>query len=46
MLKKIAVWAVAIVIVVWIISAPAKAGATVHSWITSILDFFSHLANG
>ena len=45
-MKKIAGWVAVILIVVWIISNPAKAGASVHSWITSIVDFFSHLANG
>jgi hypothetical protein len=35
---------VAILIVVWIVSNPASAGDTVHSWITGILTFFHHLA--
>jgi hypothetical protein len=35
---------VAVLIVVWIVSNPAAAGDTVHSWITGILTFFHHLA--
>jgi hypothetical protein len=35
---------VAVLIIVWIVSNPASAGNTVHSWITGILTFFHHLA--
>src|SRR5271165_3992643 len=35
---------VAIGIIVWIVSNPAAAGDTVHSWITGIVTFFHHLA--
>jgi hypothetical protein len=35
---------VAILIIVWIVSNPASAGNTVHSWITGVLTFFHHLA--
>ncbi len=34
---------VAILIIVWIVSNPAAAGNTVHSWITGIITFFHHL---
>lgn len=46
MITKILTWVVIIVIIVWIISDPAKAGADVHNWVTDIVSFFSHLANG
>jgi hypothetical protein len=35
---------VAVLIIVWIVSNPASAGNTVHSWITGIITFFHHLA--
>jgi len=35
---------VAVLIVVWIVSDPAAAGNTVHSWITGIITFFRHMA--
>jgi hypothetical protein len=35
---------VAVLIIVWIVSNPAAAGDTVHSWITGLLTFFRHLA--
>jgi hypothetical protein len=32
-----------IVVVVWIVSNPAIAGDTVHSWVTGLITFFQHL---
>jgi len=43
---KVIGWVILILVIVWIISDPAKAGAEVHSWITGVVSFFSHLANG
>jgi len=43
---KVVGWAILILIIVWIISNPSHAGAEVHSWITGVVSFFSHLANG
>jgi hypothetical protein len=44
MLQRILGIIVAVLIIVWIISNPAAAGDTVHSWITGVLTFFRHLA--
>jgi hypothetical protein len=44
LLKTIISVIVAILIIVWIVSNPAGAGDTVHSWITGIFTFFHHLA--
>ena len=46
MITKILTWVAIIVVVVWIVSNPAKAGTDVHNWITSIVSFFTSLANG
>lgn len=46
LVAKIIGWIVIILIVVWILSNPAGAGSTVHSWITGIISFFQHLASG
>lgn len=46
MITKILTWAAVILVVVWIISSPAKAGADVHNWITNLVTFFQSLANG
>jgi hypothetical protein len=35
---------VGVLIIVWIVSNPAAAGDTVHSWITGLFTFFRHLA--
>ncbi len=44
MLQRILGIIVAVLIIVWIVSDPAAAGNTVHSWINGILTFFRHLA--
>ena len=44
LLARIIGIAVAVLVIVWIISDPASAGNTVHSWITGIITFFHHLA--
>jgi hypothetical protein len=36
--------AVVILVIVWIVSDPASAGDTVHSWISGIITFFHHIA--
>ena len=46
MVTKIIGWAVVILIVIWIVSDPAAAGASVHGWIDDIISFFTHLARG
>lgn len=46
MITKILTWAAIILVVVWIISNPSKAGTDVHNWITNIVTFFTSLANG
>ncbi len=46
MLAKLTGWIVGILVVVWIVSAPAGAGNDVHQWISGILSFFQHLAQG
>lgn len=46
MLMRILGWAAVALIVVWIISDPAKAGADVHNWIANLVTFFTSLANG
>lgn len=43
---KILTWALVILIVIWVISNPTAAGSQVHSWITDISNFFTHLARG
>jgi hypothetical protein len=43
---KILTWAAVILVVVWIISNPAKAGTDIHSWIANLVTFFQSLANG
>ena len=42
--QKVLGWIVAILLVVWIVSNPAAAGNTLHSWVTGIITFFQHLA--
>lgn len=44
MLQRILGIIVAVLIIVWIVSNPAAAGDTVHSWITGVITFFRHLA--
>ena len=44
MLQRVLGIIVAVLIIVWIVSNPASAGNTVHSWITGIITFFHHLA--
>ncbi len=44
MLARIIGIAVAVLAIVWIVSDPASAGNTVHSWITGVITFFHHLA--
>jgi hypothetical protein len=44
LLQRILGIIVAVLIIVWIVSNPASAGDTVHSWITGVLTFFRHLA--
>jgi hypothetical protein len=39
-------WAIVLLIVIWVISNPARAGTDVHNWAADILSFFSHLAGG
>ncbi len=39
-------WAIVILIVIWVISNPSRAGSDVHTWATDIVSFFSHLASG
>jgi len=46
LIGKVLSWVIIILIVVWIISDPAKAGTQVHGWIQDIVDFFTHLASG
>ena len=46
MLAKLISWIVGILVVVWIVTTPAGAGNDVHSWITGIVSFFQHLAQG
>ena len=46
MITKILTWAAIILVVVWIISSPAKAGTDVHNWIANLVTFFTNLANG
>ena len=46
MIAKIVGWIVAIVIIVWIVSDPAKAGTDVHNWVLDIVNFFTHLVSG
>ena len=46
MTSKIVGWVIVILIVVWIVSDPSRAGADVHRWATDIVSFFTHLANG
>jgi hypothetical protein len=43
-LQKVLSWIVVVLIVVWIVSNPAAAGNTVHTWVTGIITFFQHLA--
>ena len=43
-LQKVLGWIVAILLVVWIVSNPAAAGNTLHSWVTGIITFFQHVA--
>jgi hypothetical protein len=45
-LMKIIGWLVGILIVVWVVSSPSRAGNDVHSWVAGILSFFQHLARG
>jgi hypothetical protein len=44
--SKVVGWIIIILIVVWILSDPARAGADTHIWATNIGSFFSHLASG
>jgi hypothetical protein len=44
--SKVIGWAVIILIVIWIVSDPSSAGASVHGWIDDIISFFTHLARG
>lgn len=44
LLQRILGFAVLILIIVWIVSDPASAGDTVHSWISGIITFFHHIA--
>lgn len=44
MLRGILAVIVAVLIIVWIVSDPASAGNTVHSWIAGVITFFRHLA--
>ena len=46
LVQKILGWAAVILIVVWVLSNPAGAGNTVHSWVTGTVSFFQHLASG
>ena len=46
MLAKLIGWIVGVLVVVWIVSTPAGAGNDVHAWITGIVSFFQHLAQG
>jgi hypothetical protein len=39
-------WIVVILLIVWIVANPARAGIDVHTWINDIVSFFSHLTNG
>jgi hypothetical protein len=39
-------WTIGILVIVWIIANPARAGNDVHTWINDIVSFFSHLTNG
>jgi hypothetical protein len=44
LLSKIIGVIVVVLIIVWIVSNPASAGDTVHSWISGLITFFHHLA--
>lgn len=44
MLGRILGIIVGVLVIVWIVSNPAVAGDTVHSWITGLFTFFRHLA--
>ncbi|HEY2505154.1 MAG TPA: hypothetical protein VGI58_01440 [Streptosporangiaceae bacterium] len=44
MLQRTLGIAVVILVIVWIVSDPASAGDTVHSWISGIITFFHHIA--
>ena len=39
-------WTIAVLVIVWIIANPARAGNDVHTWVNDIVSFFSHLTNG
>jgi Fe2+ transport system protein B len=39
-------WIIAVLVIVWIVANPARAGNDVHTWINDIVSFFSHLTNG
>jgi len=39
-------WIIGILIIVWILSNPVRAGVDVHNWINDIITFFEALANG
>lgn len=43
MLQKILTYGIVLLIVVWVVSNPALAGDTVHSWISGIITFVRHL---
>jgi hypothetical protein len=46
LVAKVVGWAIVILIVIWVISNPSRAGTDVHGWATAIVSFFSHLAGG
>jgi len=46
LLGKVLGWIVVVVVVVFIISNPAQAGALVNDWIHAIITFFTQLAGG
>ena len=46
MVKKLGGWVAGVLIAVWITSDPGGAGDNVHTWISDILTFLTHLAHG
>jgi len=44
LLSKVVGWIIVILLIVWIITDPARAGIDWHIWATNLGIFFSHLA--
>lgn len=43
MLQRLLGILIAVLVAVWVLGHPAQAGNTVHSWITGIVTFFTHV---